>query len=407
MTGAAVRVDPETERARTPGAAVYRHFNAAGCSLPSSETLDTVFRHLILEGSEGGYEAATAAVERTSAVYSSVARLVGGSASEIGMFDSASNALRTVIDSWVFEPGSHIIVSRSTYVSHALHLMSLARSHQLTLQVVDAGPDGSIDLELLKAALSRAAGAPSLLSVAHVPTSSGLVEPVTAVGVLAREYGALYLVDATQSVGQIEIDVDAIGCDVLVGTGRKFLRGPRGTGFAYVRSSASARLARHILDVRGTVWDADKSWSSVPGAVRFETWEHSVAARLGLGSAIDQALEIGVDRINATIDSLAAPLRDGLSKIRGVTVTDPAAAASGIVTFAVDGIDARDAVLRLRSLGTRLTSVPASHGQWDLGARSIPAVVRASVHVYNREDEIDELLSEVREIAATTVVRGA
>ncbi|MDP9827802.1 aminotransferase class V-fold PLP-dependent enzyme [Kineosporia succinea] len=389
-------IDVAAERARTPGAAVTHHFNAAGSALPTASVVQAVVDHLRLEERIGGYEAAHQVADRIEAVYGDAARLIGAQAPEIALFDSASTGLRSIVDALrLGENKSRLLVSRSTYVSHALHLMSLGREHDVELVVVPNDPNGTIDLTALDGQL--ASGGPAVVCVAHIPTSSGLVEPVAAIGALARRHGARYVLDATQSVGQVHIDVTEIGCDVLVTTGRKFLRAPRGTGFAYV--SAGLDLPPTAPDVRGAVWTASTSWELKPGARRFETWEASIGARVGLGVALEEALSLGTEQTERHLVARAASLRESLAETPKVTVQDPPCSPSAIVTFTVDGITPLRVNEQLGRLGVRTVSVPASHAQWDLGARGVDAVVRASVHVYNDDDDMAALVDAVARIA--------
>ena len=126
-----------------------------------------------------------------------------------------------------------------------------------------------------------------------MPTSGGLVNPAAAVGRIARDAGALYLLDATQAVGQFPVNVHDVGCDLLTGTGRKFLRGPRGTGFLWVRDSALERLDPFVAEIRSATWDGRRGFTWADGARRFETWENSYVNIIGLGAAVRQALELG------------------------------------------------------------------------------------------------------------------
>lgn len=390
-------IDVAEERRRTEGAALTPHFNAAGAALPSHSVVSTVVDHLRLEEQRGGYEAAAERRDRLDDVYRSAATLVGATAAEIALFDSASTGLRVLFDALRPERGQRIVASSSTYVSHALHLMSTARERGVDLVVVPHDEHRRVDLAALETLLSD--GIPSIVTIAHVPTSSGLVEPVERIGGIVKRYGGTYLLDATQSVGHLDVDVDTIGCDVMVTTGRKFLRAPRGTGFAYVRGSLLERLLPTAPDVRGARWTSVSTWDVDASARRFETWEGAIAARLGLGAALDETIQRGVAATEEWLVAAGRRLRAALSDIPGVTVADPDGTASAIVTFVIDGVASADAVVALARRGVRVVSVPATHGQWDLGDRGVPAVVRASPHVYNHDDDMTALLTGVAEIS--------
>ena len=385
-------IDVEAVRSATPGAAHAHHFNAAGCSLASRATLAAVCEHLELEAHAGGYEAAAAVRPRIEAVYEAAAVLLGARAHEIALVESATVGWQRAIDALRLGRGDHVVVSRSAYVSFALQLLALARDRGVVVEVVPSGADGAVELARLERALDGAA----MLALAHVPTSSGLVEPVAAAGALARAAGVPFFVDATQSVGQLGVDVGAIGCDVLVTTGRKYLRAPRGTGLLYVRDEL---LAPAAPDVRGAEWVGDRDWTLEPGARRFETWEASVALRLGLGVALSEAAALDVAATEAHLTSVAARLRDALSEVPGVELADPPAACSAIVTFQVAGLSCAEVVSGLAGRGVKVVAVPRGHALWDLGGRGLTAVVRASPHVYDNDADLEALLDGVGAIA--------
>ncbi|TAJ48078.1 MAG: aminotransferase class V-fold PLP-dependent enzyme [Herbiconiux sp.] len=394
-------IDVAAERARTPGSTTRHHFNSAGAALQTRETVDSVVQHLRLEEAEGGYEAAKRNSVLTERAYTSAAALLGAEPREIALFDSATTAMTRIIDSLRIRPGQKIVVSRSTYVSQALQLLTLRDEQHIGLVIIDNDDDGVIDLVALERELDGSTDA--VVCIAHIPTSSGAIEPVHRVGEIAAAHGALYLLDATQSVGQIEVDVTAIGCDVLVTTGRKFLRGPRGTGIAYVSSRLLERLVPASPDVRASSWVSEGEWVVERSARMLESWEHSVAARVGLGVALGQALERGMGPTAVYLGTLAGELRARLSDLPGVEVTDPPKARSAIVTFRLAGIADTVVCEYLKERNIHTISIPAAHAQWDLGARGLGSVVRASVHVYNDRGDIDALVLAVAELAATAV----
>lgn len=384
--------DPVALRANTPGTRHARHFNAAGAALPSAATLAEVIDHLNLEARVGGYEAAEAARERTERVYGLAATLLGAEPDDIALVESATVAWQRAVSALRLGPGDRILASASSYVSSALHLLELRGSRGVHVEVLPADGSGRVDLDALELALRTPA---ALVTVAHVPTSSGLVEPVAEVGALATAAGVPVLLDATQSAGQLTVAVGPLGCDIVVTTGRKFLRGPRGTGILYVSPRMREVMRPPAPDVRGARWVADQSFDLVRGARRYETWEAAHALRLGLGVALTEVLELGVDQIQERIGRLTGRLRRGLEQLPGVRLADPPGAGCGIVTFVREGQEPAQTARELRAARFHLVSVPAAHGQWDLGRRGLPAVVRASAHVYNDEDDVDALLAHL------------
>jgi cysteine desulfurase/selenocysteine lyase len=300
-------------------------------------------------------------------------------------------------------PGDRVLATRTTYVSSALQLLELERSG-IEVEIVPDDPAGQLDLGGLEAALRKPA---ALLAATHVPTSSGRVEPVEAIGALAGAAGVPYLLDATQSVGQLPVDVRTIGCDALVTTGRKFLRAPRGTGFLYVSRGLLDRLRPSAPDVRGALWSGEHEFELADSARRFETWEAAHAMRLGLGVALAEIRATGIEAIAAHVIGLGALLRARLvEEVPGARIADPPQAASGIVTFVLDGEAPQRTQERLAAAGCHTVVVPASHGLWDLQPRGLAGVVRASFHVYNGEDDVEAVIGALRKEGSVGAATG-
>jgi selenocysteine lyase/cysteine desulfurase len=386
-------IDVALERSRTPGCATGHHLNAAGAALQSSATLETVLEYLRIEAFTGGYETARRHLDRAEQTYEAVARLTGAQPDEVALVESATRAWQTMVGALGLERGDRVVVTRSEYVSNALMLLSLQRELGIAVEIVGSTPDGTIDLEELEATL--AAGPSALVAICHIPTHSGLIEPVAAVGALARRFGVPFAVDATQSLGQLPVSMEEIGCDALISTGRKFLRGPRGTGILVVRRPLLERMRPAAPDVRGAEWTGELDFELRDSARRFESFEHSPALRLGLGVAVEQALDLGVAAIAARIGELGSELRARLAEVPGVAPADPPAAGGGIVTFTVDGVPAASVVEQLARHHVYVVSVPASHSRWGM---SQDAVVRASVHVYNEPADFDALTEALASI---------
>lgn len=389
-------IDVAALRAATPGSARVAHLNNAGAALPTQRTLDTVVAHLRLEAELGGYEAAALADQQLGAVRERAARLLGAPDGSIALTTSDTAAWTKAFWGFVLggglEGSRRIVVDHAVYNSHHLAVLQAVRHLGAEVEVVPAGEDGTLDLDALAAALRTPA---ALVSVTHVPTSSGLVNPVVAAGRLAAAAEVPYFLDACQSVGQLPVDVDAIGCQVATATGRKWLRGPRGTGLLYIQPGFAQRLDPPGIDASSAEWTPGDDYLLAPGARRAEEFERPIAALLGLGAAIDQLLELGIDVVAARIAELADELRRRLEQLDGVRTLDGTGPRSGIVTFAVQGVDADDLAAAAGAAGVNVSVSRASQARHDLGTRGLETVVRASPHVYNTADELGRLLEVV------------
>lgn len=389
MTGT---IDLAKVRADTPGVAHVAHFNNAGSALPPRPVTDAVIGHLDLESRVGGYEAEALARRRIEFTYDAVAALVNGHRDEVALVENATVAWRTAFYGLRFGPGDRILTSVAEYASNYIAYLQTAARTGATVEVVPDDPDGQLDV----AALGRMIdGRVRLIAVTHVPTNGGLVNPAAAIGRVARAAGVPFLLDACQSVGQIPVDVAAIGCDMLSATGRKYLRGPRGTGFLWIRRSFWDRVEPPMLDLHAATWVAQDRYELRGDARRYENWEADVAARIGLGVAVDYALALGIEAIALRVAMLAERLRERLAEIPGVTVRDRGRVRCGIVTFTVDGHPADAVKDALARAAVNVTVSGRSSTLIDMSARGLDAVVRASVHYYNDETEIDRLVRTV------------
>jgi selenocysteine lyase/cysteine desulfurase len=389
-------IDVERARADTPGVRTVAHLNNAGAALSPAPVLDAVVGHLRREAEIGGYEAAAEAHERLEHTYDAIAGLIGAATDEIAVIENATRAWDMAFHAVRLGPGDRILSSNAEYSSNWMGLSLAVERHGAVLEVVPDDEAGQVDVAALERMLDERV---RLVSLVHVPTSSGLVNPAAAVGAVCRAAGVPLLLDACQSVGQLPIDVEAIGCDMLSATGRKFLRGPRGTGFLYVRRSRIAELDPPFLDLHSAEWRADRSVRVRDDARRFETWETYVAGKIGLGVACDYARAIGLEAIAARNAALATTLRNGLAAIAGVRVHDPGVERCAIVTFTVAGRPSAEVVTALRAAGVNTSVGSASSSRLDLDRRGLGDVVRASPHYYNTEAEIVRLLGLVERLA--------
>ncbi|WP_437762715.1 aminotransferase class V-fold PLP-dependent enzyme [Sorangium sp. So ce281] len=377
-------------RRDTPACASVLHFNNAGSSLPPAVVVDTVVEHLRREATLGGYEAEAEAGERLEAVYGAIARLIGAAPGEIALVENATRAWDMAFYSLRFGPGDRILTARTEYASNYIAFLQVARRTGAEIVPVPSDERGAVSLSALDRLLDERV---KLIAVTHVPTNGGLVNPAEEIGRRARSAGVPFLLDACQSVGQLPIDVEAIGCDLLSATGRKYLRGPRGTGFLYVRRALLDRLEPPFLDLHAARWTAPDRYELRPDARRFENWESYVAGRLGLGAAAEYALRLGLPAIRDRVGALAERLRERLSELPGVAVRDLGERRCGIVTFTRAGEDATAIKARLGAQAIHVSVSTASGTLLDFEDRGIPDLVRASVHYYNDESEIDRFVA--------------
>jgi cysteine desulfurase / selenocysteine lyase len=389
-------IDLERVRADTPGVAHVAHLNNAGSALPPQQVLDAVVDHLRREAEIGGYEAARERHDRWEHTYDALARLLNANREEVAVIENATRAWDMAFYSFRFAPGDRILTGRAEYASNWIALKQVADRTGAQIDVVPDDEHGQIDLAELERRLDSDV---KLVSLVHVPTQSGLVNPAAEVGRITRAAGVPLLLDACQSAGQLPLDVDAIGCDILSGTGRKFLRGPRGTGFLYVRRDLIAELEPPLLDMHAAEWLPDGSYRMRDDARRFENWETYYAGKVGLGVAVDYALELGIDAIWARIRELATRVRDALQEIDGVTLLDRGAVLGATVTFTVAGREPAEVQRFLAQRAVNVSVMEALSAQLDYGARGIGEAVRSSVHYYNDDSDLDRLVEGVREIA--------
>jgi selenocysteine lyase/cysteine desulfurase len=390
-------IDVARVRAETRAAETVVHLNNAGSSLPPAIVMDTVHEQLRADEVFGPYEAQALAEPGLALAYESVAELVGGAADEVAFFGGATHAWQTGLYSLPWRRGDRILASQAEYGSNVYAFAYLKERFGVRTDYVPDDERGQIDVDALAESIDDKT---RLVAVTHIPTYGGLVNPVAQVGAVARAAGVLFLLDACQSVGHMRLNVTEIGCDLLSGAGRKYLRGPRGTGFLWANPRALDQMRPAHADQHSQTWSDVTSFTPAAGARRLETFERSVALQLGLGAAARYALSLGTSAIEARVCALAAALRGMLAEIPGVTIQDRGERLSGIVTFTVEGFAAEEVRVALRENHINTWVVGRSMSMRDFAARGIDEVTRASVHYFNTEDELACAADVVRTLTA-------
>lgn len=388
-------LDIDKLRRETPGIENRIHVNNAGAALMPLPVYDAVKDHLDLELAIGGYEAqarAKAAFERT---YDAIAELINCDRSEIALVENATVGWQMAFYGLSFKPGDRILTAEAEYATNVIDYLQVAKRTGVKIDFVPSDNSGQMDVNALEKKIDDRV---KLISVTHIPTNGGLINPAAEIGAVARRHGIPYLLDACQAVGQIPVDVEAIGCDMLSVTGRKYLRGPRGTGFLYVRKDFMDQLEPPFLDMHGAEWTSVDGYEMRADARRFENWEFNVAAVIGLGAAVDYLLALGIEETSARLCALAATVREKLSALPKITVQDIGEKKGGIVTFEHKDMPAEavKAALAGKNINVSITSLSST--RFDLEKRGIDEMIRASFHYYNTEEEIDRLIEVLREL---------
>jgi selenocysteine lyase/cysteine desulfurase len=387
--------DVARARRETPGCERVLHFNNAGAALMPQPVLGAARDYLTLEAEIGGYEAVEREHAAIARFYGATAELLGCDSDEIAFVENATRAWDMAFYALPFAPGDRILTARAEYASNVVAFLHVAQRTGAVVEVIPSDETGQVSVEALREMIDDRV---KLIAITHVPTNGGLVNPAAAVGRVARAAGITYLLDACQSVGQMPVDVGEIGCDLLSTAGRKYLRGPRGTGFLYVRRELGQRLQPPFLELHSAEWVAPDRYEIRADARRFENWETNYAAKVGLTAAIDYAREWGIAAVWDRVQLLASRLRAALEEIPGVTVRDIGAEQCGIVTFTMDGIRAQAVKQALADQSMNVTVSTVASTRFDMEARGLNEVVRASVHYYNDEAEIERFCAAVRAI---------
>jgi selenocysteine lyase/cysteine desulfurase len=395
-----VTLDLDRLRADTPGCAHRIHFNNAGSALPPTPVLEATIEHLRLEAEIGGYEAADLRPEAIEGFYTATAELLGCRPGNVAFATNATDAFSRALSAIPFERGDVILTTRDDYISNQIAFLSLRSRLGVEVVHAPAAHEGGADVDAM-AALMRSRR-PRVVVVTHIPTNSGLVQPIAEIGRHCRELDLLYLVDACQSVGQYRLDVNELGCDFLSATGRKFLRGPRGTGFLYVSDRAlAAGYEPLFVDMRGARWVDSDRYEPVATAARFEDWEFPYAALLGAAEAARYAVAVGMEAIEGRTPALGARLRDGLAGIDGVRVLDRGRVRCAIVTFTLQGWRPEPLKEALAARRINASTALREHAVFDFDEKGVDWCIRLSPHYYNTEGEVDEVLAAVAELAAS------
>jgi len=343
----------------------------------------------------GGYETARERAEDSRNFYLQAAELIHCNIDEIAFCESATRAWQSFFYGLKFKEGDKIITTQLDYGSNFVGYIHQKRRLGVECVVIECDRYGDVDLAALESAID---GRTRLISISHIPTANGVINDAARVGQIAKSAGVPFLLDACQSVGQIDVNVAEIGCTALTVTGRKYLRGPRGTGFLYVNKTFADSMDPPWLDQHGVELLDRSSYQICAGARRFENFEISFAARVALGKALEYANKTGMVEIGDRVLALGAYCRKQLEAVPGVTVQDTGVNKSGIVMFSHEDKspgEIRD-LMGQNGINVWVSSGPGS--LVDFQKRDLDILLRASLHYFNTEEEIDRMIDLLKSL---------
>ena len=388
-------IDVEKVRAETRGCSNLIHFNNAGASLMPAPVSDYLCDFLREEEIKGGYETRSLRNAEVENFYTSVSRLLNAKPKEIAFVENATRAWDMVFYALPLGPGDKILTTVSEYGSNLIAYLHRAKQTGAEVVIVPNDDFGQIDVNALEQSIDKKT---KLISISHIPTGGGLVNPAHDVGRIAKKHSIPFLLDACQSVGQMHLDVQEIGCDFLSATGRKYLRGPRGTGFLYVQEDWIERLEPPLLDQYAAELIDANTYEIRTDARRFENWERYFAGQAALGQAVDYAMELGLEAIERRVVDLAACLREGLQETGVLELTDQGVKKSGLVTFQHQRLDAEQVKALVSKQNINVSTSSGSGMKLSYLERGLDGLVRASVHYYNTVEEINKFITVVRSL---------
>lgn len=371
--------------------------NSAGSSLSPKSVMDEIKAYLHEEDLYGGYKVEDLQAEKIANFYQQTAQLLNCKAHNIAFAHDATDAYVKALSSIPFKKGAVVITSTNDYASNQIQFLSLQQRYGIVIKRVRALANGDLDINHFRRLLDEEK--PMLVALTHVPTNSGLIQDVRTVGAICEAENILFLVDACQSVGQLEVDVQAIKCDFLSATGRKFLRGPRGTGLLYVSDKVlEAGYTPLFIDGWGAKWTGINQFNIKLSAQRFETWERPYALVVGLTEAIRYANEIGLSTIETRNQELQDRLRQNLSSIKGGQLFDKGSRTANLITFKKEGIDLETIKTHLDKEEVYYSVSTLEWGLIDFNQKGVDWVLRFSPHYFNTIEEMDRVTEIIDQI---------
>ena len=388
-------MDIQQYRADTPGCKTKIHFNNAGAALMPTPVIKAIQDYIAEEAMTGGYELAALKAATISRFYTATAQMINADARNIAFTSSATNSFARALSCIPFVKGDTVVIANEDYASNQIAFLSLEQRAGIRLLRAASLPEGGVDVADMERLIRL--HHPKLVSLTHVPTNTGLVQPVAAIGKICQELDIAYLVDACQSAGQLPLDVKEIQCDFMCVTMRKFMRGPRGTGFLYVSDKILAKNWLPLfIDMYGAQWTEKDVFVPVGDARRFQDWEQPYALLVGSLAAVEYALNAGLDNIALRNKELCDKLRPALQALPGVHLLDKGSELCSIITMGISSAnsDVLLDTLRKKNINTAVSGL--SGALIDFQNKGVTWALRISPHYYNTHEEGEILIEELK-----------
>lgn len=346
-----------------------RHLDSASSSRQGSRALEAAAHHARHEAELGGYVAEAAAENLLQQGRSVIGGLAGMAAADVAFVESAQAALVALLGGWRLPEGSRVACLPGEYAPNIAQL----GAHGLRPEPLPVDGVGRADVEAVERLLRT--DPPRFVHLTHVPSHRGILQPAAEVAALCREAGVPLVLDAAQSLGHADTDV---GADVVYGTSRKWLAGPRGVGVLIARPAIAAQLTPVLAEPAGE-----------PAMRAFESHEAHVAGRVGLVVAVGEHLAAGPDRVRARLAGIGRATRAALDGVSGWTVVEPADEPTATTTLRPpDGVDV--VATRARLLTEHGIVLSAIGPERAPGEMTGP-VLRVSPHLDVTEDDLEAL----------------
>lgn len=384
-------------RKDTPGSRHHIHLNNAGASFPTKYVVEAMQTYIAEEAFYGGYEMEAARMSDFMEFYEAYAKLLNCAAYNIAFSHSASDGYGKALSSIPFERGDVILTTDDDYVSNHFAFIFLKKRYGIEIIRAEKFSDGGVAPDSMKKLMEK--HRPKLVAVAHVPTNSGLIQAVGEIGKMCREKETLYLVDACQSVGQMPVDVQAIGCDFLSATTRKWMRGPRGAGFLYVSDRVLEMGLEPVFpDFTVGHWTGPEEYKLERSARTFEYWERNWALVLGATEAAKYAMNQGLENIQNRVVEIATHTRNRLGDVPGWKILDQGQNNCGIVSAHSTECTPEQVTAALREANVNAGVARTKNALIDFNEKGVTWALRLSSHYYNTKAEVDVAVEALKNI---------